>query len=332
VNVEEHPDCAEGVFNGTLIEAEVPLIYVQTWGLQFWHNLAIHGIVKQTKDYPVVWLLAVPWHMSHQPMVDGLKFLLSRVAELAPNHRCLVLCNTPEDGFVCEQLNFNYLLVHQNQFVDRSSFKPLQREKKYDAVMNSAFREYKRHWLATKISSLSLISYFLEPDAVAGIKSTLPQAVIANEAENGSSWLSWSAVNEAYNAAKCGLILSDVEGGNYASIEYLLAGLPVVTTVNIGGRDRYLDGRFCSWVNADPDSVAKAVYNYTRLAIDPQFIRTETIRKLDNDFDDSSFEIGSRLGLDVKATADAFNRWRGHGFIQHRQISYITDRLKAVYG
>jgi glycosyltransferase involved in cell wall biosynthesis len=329
---EEHPNYAEGVFNGTLIEAEVPLIYVQTWGLQFGHNLTIHQVVTQTKEYPVVWLLAVPWHMSHPPMVEGVKFLLSQVAELAPKHRCLVLCNTVEDGFVCERLGFDYLLVHQNQFVDRNSFKPLQRKKQYDAVINSTFKDYKRHWLATQIPSLSLISYMLEPDAVSAIKDLLPQAVIANETENGPVWMPWSSINEVYNTAKCGLILSEIEGGNYASIEYLLAGLPVVTTVNLGGRDRYLDGRFCSWVNADPDSVAKAVYNYTRLAIDPQFIRTETIRKLDHDFNNSSFEIGSRLGLDVKVTGDAFDRWRGHGFIQQRQLSYIIDRLKAVYG
>ncbi len=332
MTIEEHPDYAAGIFNGTLIEAEVPLIYVQTWGLQFWHILTMHGIIAQAKEYPVVWLLAVPWHMSYPPMVEGMKFLLSRVAEIAPKHRCLVLCNTAEDGFICEKLGFDYLLVHQNQFVDRSSFKPLQREKKYDAVLNSTFRDYKRHWLATQIPALSLISYFYEPAALAGIKETLPHAVIANETENGLAWLPWPAVNEVYNTAKCGMILSDVEGGNYASVEYLLAGLPVVTTVNLGGRDRYLDGRFCSWVDADPDSVAKAVYNYTRLAIDPQFIRTETIRKLDADFSNSSFEIASRLGLNVKATGDAFNRWRGHGFIQHRRLRDITDRLKIVYG
>jgi glycosyltransferase involved in cell wall biosynthesis len=65
-----------------------------------------------------------------------------------------------------------------------------------------------------------------------------------------------------------------------ASMEYLLSGIPVVTTVNKGGRDYFLDGRFTIWVEDDPDSVLHAVSWFAEGSISPEFIRQETLRKL----------------------------------------------------
>ena len=48
-------------------------------------------------------------------------------------------------------------------------------------------------------------------------------------------------VNNFLNQCKVGIILSEVEGANYASIQYLLAGLPVVSTKSKGGRDVFFD-------------------------------------------------------------------------------------------
>jgi hypothetical protein len=44
-----------------------------------------------------------------------------------------------------------------------------------------------------------------------------------------------------------------------ASIEYLLCGIPVVSTRSQGGRERYLLPPFVEFVEAYPESVASAV-------------------------------------------------------------------------
>jgi glycosyltransferase involved in cell wall biosynthesis len=88
-----------------------------------------------------------------------------------------------------------------------------------------------------------------------------------------------SSVNALYNRASCGLALSALEGAMRASVEYLLAGLPVVTTVNKGGRDYYLDGRFSAHVADDSLEIARAVDEFAAQQISPEFIRSETMKK-----------------------------------------------------
>ena len=58
-----------------------------------------------------------------------------------------------------------------------------------------------------------------------------------------------------------------------AAIEYLLCGLPVVSTRSIGGRDRYLMPPFCRLVADDPDRVAAAVDDFARAKIPKQAVR-----------------------------------------------------------
>ena len=52
----------------------------------------------------------------------------------------------------------------------------------------------------------------------------------------------------------------------FASAQYLLAGLPVVTTRNRGGRDTFYDPDYVRWVEDDPDAVAEGV---DQLCADP---------------------------------------------------------------
>ncbi|WP_164127899.1 glycosyltransferase, partial [Stenotrophomonas maltophilia] len=59
------------------------------------------------------------------------------------------------------------------------------------------------------------------------------------------------AVNRVYNQAAVGLCLSAVEGAMCASMEYLMAGLPVVSTPSVGGRDVYFDPDYC--IIAEPE-------------------------------------------------------------------------------
>lgn len=63
----------------------------------------------------------------------------------------------------------------------------------------------------------------------------------------------------------------------FASMEYLMSGLPVVTTKSRGGRDRYLTPRTSRVVAPRPDAIARAVADYVASPPDPFAIREETL-------------------------------------------------------
>ena len=80
-------------------------------------------------------------------------------------------------------------------------------------------------------------------------------------------------VNAALNRAAVGLCLSRMEGANYASLEYMLAGLPVVSTPSIGGREMYFDPEFCIVCDPDPVAVREAVESLRSRHIPREYVR-----------------------------------------------------------
>jgi glycosyltransferase involved in cell wall biosynthesis len=71
----------------------------------------------------------------------------------------------------------------------------------------------------------------------------------------------------------CGLILSKIEGVCRASSEYLLTGLPVVSTPSKGGRDVWYDKDNSLIVDPDECQVAEAVAEFMARPRDPSSIR-----------------------------------------------------------
>jgi glycosyltransferase involved in cell wall biosynthesis len=82
------------------------------------------------------------------------------------------------------------------------------------------------------------------------------------------------------NRARVGLCLSAEEGAMFASTEYLLCGLPVVTTVNRGGRDFFFEPEFCATVEPDPRAVGCAVADLVGNTPAPETIRAATLEKV----------------------------------------------------
>jgi glycosyltransferase involved in cell wall biosynthesis len=69
----------------------------------------------------------------------------------------------------------------------------------------------------------------------------------------------------------------------YTSIEYLLAGLPIVSTRNIGGRDVYFDPEYCITTEADPEAIRAAVLELKARRIPRDHIRRRTLARIDAD-------------------------------------------------
>jgi len=175
------------------------------------------------------------------------------------------------------------LYCSHNALVREDLFFPIPgRQQTVDAIYDARWADYKRHELAAGVKSLALIAY---PQPLSCSASYTQRAL---RAVGHATWftkpwvptyLSSPEVNAAYNKARVGLCLSEVEGANFASIQYLLAGLPVVTTRNRGGRDEFLSERVARWVEDDADAVAAAVDELAALRLEPDLIRNEALAK-----------------------------------------------------
>ena len=203
-----------------------------------------------------------------------------------PKFRFIHLCNFDAQLQTLEKFGLETLFCNQNAMVDENLYKPLLNiEKKYDAVYDARFQRYKRHYLASKLPSLGLIHYPVltkdEPDYVREIKEKLADAHFFNHTKTGEHRkLSLSEVNQALNRCSVGLCLSAEEGAMYASIQYLLAGLPVVTTPNVGGRDEFFDDEISITVEPTPEAVKAGVAEMIGRNLDPQYIRAKTLERM----------------------------------------------------
>jgi len=110
------------------------------------------------------------------------------------------------------------------------------------------------------------------------IKSLLSSATFLNEDCKGVyRRLSCTEVAEANARSAVGLCLSSVEGAMRAAIEYLLCGIPIVSTPSWGGRQRYFN-QFNSILSApDPKKIAYAIKTIESRSLSKTDIRNETM-------------------------------------------------------
>jgi len=260
--------------------------------MRFWHRrlpdeldvmLAMPASLKQV---PCTMLLTPHWTLENPEEIEALRTLLDRAKTACPLMRHVIFCNTEKEQRNVQPLGVSSVFLNQNALADERIFKPLGRgPAEFDAVYNATFVEWKRQSLASDINSVALVGYMYHADQTASalrrLKLSLPRAVILNPVVDGKlQWLDPPAINKALNRAKVGLCLSAEEGAMYASIEYLLAGLPVVSTPSIGGRDVFFDPLYCRIVDATPASVRRAVEELAALNFPRSLIHEKTLEKL----------------------------------------------------
>lgn len=173
---------------------------------------------------------------------DHLTFLLNS-AEEVENARGLIPDRVVE-------------LANNAALVDTGRFDIRPVEQHYDAILNSKALAFKRHHLSAGVESKAFLTYGVsEPDkgyrAQVDIAALDPAHIFRN--------LPPDKVCDALNSARIGLILSEEEGACYASLEYLLCGLPVVSTPSRGGRDEYYTEANARVCDPTPEAVAAAV-------------------------------------------------------------------------
>ncbi|EKE43269.1 hypothetical protein OCGS_2606 [Oceaniovalibus guishaninsula JLT2003] len=121
---------------------------------------------------------------------------------------------------------------------------------RFDAVYNARANDFKRHELTRDVTDKIFVCYDWKW-ADLDLASLSPRRIFRN--------LKGERVSQAIGKARTGLILSAEEGACYASLEYLLCGLPVVSTPSRGGRDEYYDADNSVICDPTPKAVALAV-------------------------------------------------------------------------
>jgi hypothetical protein len=282
----------ENYFYGALLYDEPKVIWCKTWSIC--DCTKINPIVEKFSNIEVIWLVSVGW-MASEAVCKSVEELVSRTSK---KHKVIFLVNSYEELNILKKKNIDCMLANQNQFLNKKEFCILNNvSKKYKAVYNAGFYKYKRHFLCQKVNDLSLISRDLGDMEVLDFVKNTKDFNLLNFDGKHHHWMCSKAVNIAYNESYCGLCLSKTEGAMKACMEYLLSGIPVVTTVNKGGRDFFLDGRFTIWVDDDPQAVLDAVDCFVENKISPEFIRDETIKKISSSNEIFIQEISAALGL-----------------------------------
>ncbi len=198
------------------------------------------------------------------------------------DHRVTFLATSAAEHVRFQRAGLRTAHVANTAMSDERIFRPLpDRTPRFDAIYDARLSRFKRHELAAEVPSLALITYVIEtdPEYRAAIATIIARAHVFNGDPESDAYrrLSLEEVNQALNQAAVGLALSREEGGMHASTQYLLAGLPVVSTPSEGGRDEFYHPDYVRIADPTPRAVADAVSEMRRCKVPPEEIRARSL-------------------------------------------------------
>ncbi len=154
---------------------------------------------------------------------------LSNLVKKTRNNNVLMMANSEEEEenllkfFSKEQVifctrHFNHGLLDDGT----RKFFPIDCKKEYDFIFNGGYE--KNQEILQNIDNLCLLNK----------RSQVPKV-------NCKYWnkekLTHEEVNKFINKSKIGLMITPIEGASWASMEYLMCGIPVISCKSKGGRD-----------------------------------------------------------------------------------------------
>jgi hypothetical protein len=214
--------------------------------------------------------------------------------------------------------------AHNSAFISERIFFPEPgTAKAFDAVHNAQTQPFKRHQLAYGVPNLALITYVGQraaeqvADVVPGYRDLKFVNYAAGE---GYRSLDGGEVRHIVCQARCGLVLSALEGPNNASMEYFLCGVPLVTTPSRGGREAMYDPRHVAVVEPTPAAVEAAVAAFAAGAPDPQEIRAAALAKARPHRQRLIAWLSAVVGQDLADQAD-----------EHLWLPQFCDKLRQTW-
>jgi glycosyltransferase involved in cell wall biosynthesis len=243
-----------------------------------WDDAALRYLAGLPKKEPLHCLVHLPWDhtVAHRMLRKKLLFAWLRYRGLRP----LLVTNSPAEDAYRRRLGIPGFRGISYVYTDEKVYSPAPgAAKSYDAVYAAQLQPFKRLELAAEVESLFVLTY-----TPGRPENDLPAFCPAlRHADYNRTWVDGAGKNRIYNASRVGLCLSDVEGPMLASLEYQLAGLPVVSTPSKGGRDTYYHPDTCLVVPPDPRAVRAGVREMAGRNPDPLAIRHRTLARLTDD-------------------------------------------------
>ena len=277
------------------------------WRDSFNEELIARAENSDKKIFLILWCY---WYISNDWLSQYEKNIRRILSH--KNIKLYICCNTEDERKrIISKFGISSVYCNHNAFVDSKLFGVLPNNfKKRDVIYNARFNPIKRHELTYDIDSISYVCWQIEDqmqyekikrekknfDLLNTLDPKSPQGVVRFEEKE---------LCQIINESRIGLSLSAIEGANFSSIEYLLCGLPVISTKSIGGRDIFFN-RFNSII-IEPQKEAltnavqsilknypnrKQIHSIRSLAISKQnfFIRR---------FKDILKDIATELSLDI---------------------------------
>ena len=287
-------------------------------------------------------LISPSWHREDPKGVAADRERVRAAQARYPEHRFLFLVATRKELQNYRDAGVPAIICTFTAFVDDTMFDiDPSATKQFDAIYTAVIAQYKRHELSRAVASLALLygrhSYYEahETDYVDRIRSLLSHATWINELDGTYRHFKGHEVVHWLNRARVGLCLSAHEGAMRAATEYLLCGLPVVSTRNVGGRDRLADPRYWIEAESDPDDVAAAVAELVSRQVDPLLIRRSTIEKLGVDrtrLINLIATIFGEEGVAFPRDADWMQMFRRGAWPNKTEAAILSERAVADTG
>lgn len=270
-----------------------PAIVYLWWGRD---DSALHEMMRNSR---LVLIYFFPWctYATNVPIIA--EQVRQRLGKY-PKHRIILSCAEEFTVELFRQQQVEAVFCNQNAFIDENTFKPLpDAQKKYDAVYCAAMASYKRHALASEVKSLMLMTYRYSGtyarEYEQQVLAALPQADWVKNSYSDADKVSSDEMVRYYNLARVGLCLSEVEGAMGVSMEYMQCGLPVVSTPSVGGRDVFFDPACVIIAPPNPAAIAQAVAELIGRKLDPSFVRSKVLEKVQVHRDELRRALGEEI-------------------------------------
>lgn len=219
-------------------------IFISTWI----HDANLFAKVQMLFNniryhYKNVYVFLIPWW--YKDGVNHYKLLEKYTTNVT------ILANSIDEDLFYKRHKLNSIYCNQNCWLDASIFNIMSIKKEYDLVINANNSEWKNHHLLTEINRKYKTLFITYNTSNNDLQRYNP-ACILNEIRTHK-------VVEELNKCRIGLALSTKEGSCYASTEYLLCGLPVISTKSVGGRQTWYDKYNSIMVNPDGIELDKII-------------------------------------------------------------------------
>ncbi|MFO0934680.1 MAG: hypothetical protein U1E39_18485 [Planctomycetota bacterium] len=256
------------------------VLLVQDFGV----GRRLFALLGRLRAWPVHVVYNTSWHVDATVVLPKHLARIEALGRAHPSLRVTALGQTEAERALFVARGVDAVHCNQGALVDERVFRPLADvERVHDAIYDARLDRFKRHRLAASVERLALLTYRNDDTDrryEARIAREFAHATWCNGPPTARRVFGPDEVNRAYAACRVGLCLSAREGAMWASAQYLLAGLPVVSTPSEGGRDELFDAAHVDIAAPEPVAVANAVRAVVARDLDPSAIRRRTLEKI----------------------------------------------------